>query len=65
MIEMIVGRCHVGQSNLAVIRYFLSRLKRGSWRKMDRSKRKDILRQVIKAHAANRGLYDYVMRGCR
>lgn len=63
MIDMLVGRCHVGQSNLAVIRYVKSRVKRGAWRKMDRSKRKEIMRAVIEAHRNNRALYHAVMTG--
>jgi hypothetical protein len=65
IVEMIVGRCHVGESNRAVIRYFVSRLKRGykTWRKMPRPERKQWLTWVIRAHAANRELYRYVMNG--
>jgi hypothetical protein len=63
IVEMIVGRCHVGESNRAVIRYFVSRLKRGAWRKMPRAERKQWLTWVIRAHANNRALYRYVMNG--
>ncbi|HEX4545752.1 MAG TPA: hypothetical protein VH110_05290 [Candidatus Acidoferrum sp.] len=63
MVRQIVGRCHVGQSNRAVIRYFVSRLKRGAWGKLSRDERKQWLRHVIDAHRENRGLYHAVMTG--
>jgi hypothetical protein len=67
MVEMIVGRCHVGQSNRAVIRYFISRLKHGyrTWIALPKAERKQWLQWVIQAHQANGSLYTYVMRGCR
>jgi hypothetical protein len=67
IVRQIVDRCHVGQSNRAVIRYFVSRLKHGhaTWRALPVAERKQWLRWVIAAHAANRGLYSYVMGGCR
>jgi hypothetical protein len=65
IVRQIVGRRHVGESNFAVIRYFVSRLKRGAWRALPREERKQWLRWVIAAHAANRQLYRYVMGGCR
>lgn len=63
MISQIVGRCHVSDSNLKVIRYFLSRLKKGAWRKTDKATRKQILRQIIETHRENKELYLAVMTG--
>lgn len=63
MIHMIVGRCHVGQSNLSVIRYLKSRFKHGAWRSLPRDKRKDIMREAIRCHRENRDLYHTVMTG--
>lgn len=63
MIDMLVGRCHVGESNRAVIRYVKSRLKKGAWKKLDREKRKEVMRAVIESHKANRALYHAVMTG--
>jgi hypothetical protein len=66
MVESIVGRCHVGESNRRVIRYFISRLKRPAyktWRTLSRAERKQYMRWIIAAHAANRGLYMHVMGG--
>jgi hypothetical protein len=63
MIHSIVGRCHVGQSNRAVIRYLKSRFKRGAWRKMSRDARKEVMREAIRCHESNRALYHAVMTG--
>jgi hypothetical protein len=63
IVSQIVGRCHVGQSNRAVIRYFVSRLKHGAWRKLSRDERKTWLGYVLRAHAENRTLYAAVMTG--
>ena len=67
IVRQIIGRCHVGQSNRAVIRYFVSRLKHGhaTWIALPKTERKQWLRYVIMAHAENRGLYSYVMGGLR
>lgn len=67
IVRQIVGRCHVGQSNRAVIKYFVSRLKHGhaTWRALSRVERKTWLRHIIRAHNENRGLYSYVMGGLR
>ena len=42
IVTMIVGRCHVGESNRAVIRYFVSRLKRGAWQKLSRARAQNL-----------------------
>lgn len=63
MISMIVGRCHVGESNRQVIRYLKSRFRKGAWRKMSRDQRKAIMREAIECHRANRELYVAVMTG--
>ena len=63
IVSQIVGRCHVGESNRAVIRYFVSRVKRDAWRKMARKDRHMWLRWVIACHKANRSLYHAVMTG--
>jgi hypothetical protein len=67
IVRQIVGRCHVGQSDRAVIRYFVSRLKHGyaTWRALPVTERKTWMRHIIRAHAENRGLYFYVMGGSR
>lgn len=62
MISMIVGRCHVADSNLSVIRYVLSRMNPGSFRKAPRRQRRKLLRDVIREHQRNRQLYRRVMR---
>lgn len=67
IVRQIVGRCHVGESDSKVIRYFVSRLKRGyrTWRELPRAERKQWMRWVIGEHSDNRALYDCVMRGGR
>ena len=63
MIRMIVGRCHVGESNLQVIRYVKSRMKKGAWRKLSKAERKQTLREIIEAHSENQDLYHSLMTG--
>jgi hypothetical protein len=65
IVTQIVGRCHVGQSNRAVIKYFISRLKRKrrAWTALSRTERRQWMRWIIAAHAADCELYDYVMKG--
>ena len=63
MIRMIVGRCHVGESYLQVIRYVLSRMKKGSFRKAPRAVRRKTLKEIIRCHRENRRLYHQVVTG--
>ena len=63
IVSQIVNRCHVGESNRAVIRYFVSRVKRDAWRAMARKERHMWLRWVIACHEANGALYHAVMTG--
>lgn len=65
IIYQMVARCHVSDSNRKVIYYCLTGLKQGrktflSW---DRITRRTFLEQAIAAHARQRDLYDYVMKG--
>ena len=64
-IRRIVDRCHVGESNRKVIRYFVSRLKAGhrTWRSLTSRQRRGILRDIIKTHALNRKVYLTVTSG--
>lgn len=63
MIRQIVGRCHVSDSNLRVIRYVLSRLRNGfkTFKAWPRNERRKFLRLVVKEHAANKRLFSEVM----
>lgn len=63
MVNQIISRCHVGQSNRAVIKYLVSRFKRGAWRSLSRAERKKWMREAIRCHARNRRLYVAVMTG--
>lgn len=65
IIRQIVGRCHVGDGYLNVLRYTISRLKDDmeSYRSMSRHDRREFVRLVFDCHQQNRGLYCYVMSG--
>lgn len=64
MISRIVGRLHVSQSNLEVIRYLRSRFTKEFLRDPAKKElRKTAYRHAIAAHAADRRLYESVMRG--
>lgn len=63
IIRNIVGRCHACDSNLSVIRCFISRTKRESWDALPRDERRNILRMVIDAHNDDTALFAFVMRG--
>ena len=53
----MVGRCHVSESNLSVIRYVLSRMKKGAFRKAPKADRREILEDIIKHHQENQNLF--------
>lgn len=59
MIAMIVGRCHVGDSYLKVLRYVISRTKAGAFAKLPRKERRKLIREVFKQHKANRDLFNF------
>lgn len=65
IVSQIVGRCHVGQSNRVVLRYFVSRLKRKyqTWTSLSRADRRRWMQWVFSEHKANRELYRAVQRG--
>jgi hypothetical protein len=65
IIDMIVSRCHVSESNLSVIRYLISRLvnKHRTFRSLPRETRRQIMREAIRVHDANRHIYACVMTG--
>lgn len=65
IVRQIVNRCHCGDSHLSVIRYLSTRVKGGTraFLKVDRRERRDIMRQAIAVHDANRSLHDAVMSG--
>jgi hypothetical protein len=63
MIRSIVGQCHVGWSNRRVIREIRSRMKRGAWKALPRETCRRIMRDAIRCHDTNRGLYAHVMSG--
>lgn len=65
LIRQIVDRCHVGESNRAVIRYMASRIKGGvrGFLKLPRATRKSLMRQAFTRHKHNLQEYIMVMRG--
>jgi len=65
IIRQIVNRCHVGETDLTVIRYVVSRLKHKhrTFAAMPKKDRREFMRQVIRVHGENRKLYQHVMRG--
>lgn len=65
IIKQIVDRCYVADSNRKVIRYLVSRLRRGyrTFRTLSRPQRRELMAQAIAVHQKNRRLYIKVMRG--
>jgi len=65
VIEMIVGRQHVGASHRAVIRALVQGLNNGhkSWMLMTRRSRKAWMRHAIREHESNRKIYRQVTGG--
>jgi hypothetical protein len=59
MIRQIVDRCHIGDSDLAVIRYLISRMTRGyrTWKSLDRNRRRCLMREAVRIHHENQDLY--------
>lgn len=62
VIRQIVNRCHIGDSNISVIKYVISRTNKGAWRKLDKLQRKELMLQAIKCHKENRKLYSFIQR---
>jgi len=65
VLNQIVDRCNVGESNLFVIRYAISKLanKYRTFAALGRNVRRELMRAVIYRHATNGELYNYVMKG--
>ena len=63
MIEMIIARCHVGDSDESVSLYLISRLKRGAWAKLTPGQSADMIWTAVESHRANQSLYVSVMGG--
>ena len=66
MIRQIVGRCHVSDSNLAVIRYVISCMAKPgyqTYRKLDKTHRRKLLEKIIECHKDNREVYHFATRG--
>lgn len=65
IISQIVDRCHVGNSNLFVIRYVISRLKNKyrTFKAMPKDQRRKIMQEAIRIHEENKAEYRRVMSG--
>ena len=57
----IVGRCHVGETDEAVVAYVKSRITAAGWKKHGRI----LSKAAILEHKANLKQYLWVMGGCR
>lgn len=63
---LVDSHCHVGLSYLDAIRTVVKRLRPpwwSTWRKMPRSMRRQVMRQIVARHRANRRMYDGVNLG--
>lgn len=65
IIRQVVGRRHVGDSTMSVIRYAVSRLKNGyaTLKTADATQRRMFFEMVAAEHRENRELYSSVMGG--
>jgi len=63
MIRNIVDRCHVGDSDIAMLRYFRSRLSDEGRSRKFRAMRKEYYRMALIVHHENQRLYGRVMGG--
>ena len=63
MIELIVGRCHVGSSYQGVIRIVIGRFTNGfeDYRNMATADKATFIKMVMDVHDENRGLFNTVM----
>jgi hypothetical protein len=62
MVNMIVGRLHVGAPDEEAADYVVSRLK-GGGKGIDPKIIRQVRRCAVKIHQRNRGIYTRVMRG--
>ena len=67
MINQIVDRCHVGQSERQVIEFVVSKLRNGraTFLRMPRMLRKRMMQLVVARHRHNRKVYRWVSGGLK
>lgn len=67
MVRQIVGRCHVGESYFAVLRYVLAKIKGGrkEWLRLPKFHRRHLIASVLQHHRENRIEYRQVMANYR
>lgn len=65
LVNMMVDRLHVGQSNRAVLRYVASRIKGGvsGFLRLSKATRRNLMLCALERHTNNRDLYRSVMSG--
>lgn len=64
IVRQIINRdCHVGESDRAVIRHVVSKLRQGygTFRELPKAERRSLMQQCIQQHRENRDLYRAVM----
>ena len=59
MISWLVGKCHVADSYLTVLRFVVSKIKGGvkTFRALSREERRKVISATFKAHKENRELF--------
>lgn len=64
-VDYLVGRHHVGESYLAVVRFVLNHLQGGrkAFLACDKESRRKLISHIVKTHKRNRNVYTRVMRG--
>lgn len=67
IINQIVDRLHVGESNRGVIKYLVSRMAKGykTYKAMAKKSRHLLVRQALARHAENKRTYQYIVGGVR
>lgn len=65
IVSQIVGRLHVSTSDLGVIKYLVSRMKRKykTWIALPKDHRRKVMTEALRVHHNNRKLYRSVMYG--
>jgi len=63
MASLIINRCHVSESNVAVIRKVLKKVNKKQFWNASRDIKREFYRAVIDQHQANFNLYVKVMSG--
>ncbi len=65
MIKMLIDKCHIGDSDREVIKFFIGNLKRGheTWVTVPKGARRKMMKEIVRVHRNNQFLYGSVMGG--